>query len=420
MSLSQKLSDDLNQRILPLTLPKNNNKKRYEALKRIKAMGLPRRSDEYWKYTNPRLFNDLFSNKNDVLGSDDKLNFDSIGCFKLIFNDGVFDQSSSDSLEGEELELTQISDFSGDTAKWLEAFYGSLEEAGQHPINRPLAKLNTAFATDGLAIRVTGEITKPINIVYNETSNRSDVNLHHCIKLEAGSSLTLIESGSVSTRVNKVTELEVAQDSSFHHVCAQTNNLDKIVSTHLFARLWENSVLKSFTLTTNGALTRNEHVVELKGNNGVSHLAAACIGEGRFHHDDTVFVTHEGTDCESRQVFKKVLKKGAFGIFQGKILVKPGAQKTDGYQISQSLLLDDDSQFLAKPELEIYADDVVCSHGSTSGAIDEEGLFYLRARGVPEDTAKDLLILAFLAEALAEIEDTNISELLLTYLERSL
>jgi Fe-S cluster assembly protein SufD len=101
-------------------------------------------------------------------------------------------------------------------------------------------------------------------------------------------------------------------------------------------------------------------------------------------------------------------------------LVKPGAQKTDGYQISQSLLLDDDSQFLAKPELEIYADDVVCSHGSTSGAIDEEGLFYLRARGVPEDTAKDLLILAFLAEALAEIEDTNISELLLTYLERSL
>ena len=122
MSLSQKLSDDLNQRILPLTLPKNNNKKRYEALKRIKAMGLPRRSDEYWKYTNPRLFNDLFSNKNDVLGSDDKLNFDSIGCFKLIFNDGVFDQSASDSLVGEELELTQISDSSADKANWLEAF----------------------------------------------------------------------------------------------------------------------------------------------------------------------------------------------------------------------------------------------------------------------------------------------------------
>jgi Fe-S cluster assembly protein SufD len=97
-------------------------------------------------------------------------------------------------------------------------------------------------------------------------------------------------------------------------------------------------------------------------------------------------------------------------VFQGKILVKQGAQKTDGYQISQSLLLDDDSQFLAKPELEIYADDVVCSHGSTSGAIDEEGLFYLRSRGVPIGEATDLMVLAFLAEAIEEIEDPKIAE----------
>ncbi|HCE72541.1 MAG TPA: Fe-S cluster assembly protein SufD, partial [Ruegeria sp.] len=110
-------------------------------------------------------------------------------------------------------------------------------------------------------------------------------------------------------------------------------------------------------------------------------------------------------NCESRQVFKKVLRNGATGVFQGKILVQPGAQKTDGYQISQSLLLDDDSQFLAKPELEIYADDVACSHGSTSGAIDDTALFYLRSRGVPEKAATDLLTLAFLAEAVEEIED---------------
>jgi Fe-S cluster assembly protein SufD len=118
---------------------------------------------------------------------------------------------------------------------------------------------------------------------------------------------------------------------------------------------------------------------------------------------------HDAVNCESRQVFKKVLKNGAVGAFQGKILVKPGAQKTDGYQISQSLLLDGDAQFLAKPELEIYADDVACSHGSTSGAIDEEALFYLRSRGVPESEAKDLLVLAFLAEAIAEIEDEAIA-----------
>ena len=148
----------------------------------------------------------------------------------------------------------------------------------------------------------------------------------------------------------------------------------------------------------------------ITGADGRAHLAGATVGDGDFHHDDTVFVTHAGQRCESRQVFKKVLKNGAVGVFQGKILVKPGAQKTDGYQISQSLLLDDDSQFLAKPELEIYADDVKCSHGSTSGAIDDTALYYLRSRGVPLKQAQSLLVLAFLAEAIAEIDDEAIAE----------
>jgi Fe-S cluster assembly protein SufD len=142
----------------------------------------------------------------------------------------------------------------------------------------------------------------------------------------------------------------------------------------------------------------------------VAHIAGACLGDGDFLQDDTVFVVHDAVGCESRQVFKKVLRNGATGVFQGKILVKQGAQQTDGYQISQSLLLDEDSQFLAKPELEIYADDVKCSHGSTSGAIDETGLFYLRSRGVPEAEATDLLVLAFLAEALDEIDDEGLRD----------
>ena len=151
-------------------------------------------------------------------------------------------------------------------------------------------------------------------------------------------------------------------------------------------------------------------MLTLTGDDAVAHVAGACVGDGDFHHDDTVFVTHDAVNCESRQVFKKVLRNGATGVFQGKILVKQGAQKTDGYQISQSLLLDDDSQFLAKPELEIYADDVACSHGSTSGAIDEDSMFYLRSRGVPEAQAKNLLVLAFLAEAVEEIESEDIAE----------
>ncbi len=151
-------------------------------------------------------------------------------------------------------------------------------------------------------------------------------------------------------------------------------------------------------------------MIELAGRDARAHVAGAAMGDGAFHHDDTVFVTHAAEACESRQVFKKVLKNGAVGVFQGKILVKPGAQKTDGYQISQSLLLDADSQFLAKPELEIYADDVKCSHGSTSGAIDDTALFYLQSRGVPRAAAQALLVLAFLAEAIDEVEDEAIAE----------
>jgi len=153
------------------------------------------------------------------------------------------------------------------------------------------------------------------------------------------------------------------------------------------------------------------------GDNAIAHIAGAAVGDGDFHHDDTVFVTHDAINCESRQVFKKALRNGAVGTFQGKILVKAGAQKTDGYQISQALLLDEDAQFLAKPELEIYADDVACSHGSTSGAIDEGALFYLRSRGVPSAEAQDLLTLAFLAEAIEEIEDEAIADDILSRLE---
>ena len=163
-------------------------------------------------------------------------------------------------------------------------------------------------------------------------------------------------------------------------------------------------------MTANGSHTRNEAFIELCGDDSRVTVAGVCVGEGAFLHDDSVFVVHDAERCESRQVFKKVLGVGGKGVFQGKILVKPGAQKTDGYQISKGLLLDETSQFLAKPELEIYADDVACSHGSTSGAIDEEALFYLMSRGVSRKEAESILVLAFLEEAVDEISDRDIAE----------
>jgi len=297
---------------------------------------------------------------------------------------------------------------------WVQDIYGKLELAGQKPVERSLAALNTAMATEGLLVHATGQVSSPIRI-HSVSIGITDAVIHHVVKVEAGASVTLIETGQYGARSNVVIEVDVADTGSFHHIRVQDGKESHML-THIFASIGADAKFKSFTLTTDGKMTRNECILDLVGDNSSVTVAGACLGDSNFHHDDTVFITHDAVNCESRQVFKKVLRNGAVGVFQGKILVKAGAQKTDGYQISQSLLLDEDSQFLAKPELEIYADDVACSHGSTSGAIDEEALFYLRSRGVPEPKAVDLLTLSFIAQAIGEIEDPDLAQAILSHL----
>ena len=377
---------------------------REDALARLRAMGLPQRRDEYWKYTRPDTLTQIDAPSAKVLETDETPMFDRVDRLKVVFIDGVFDADASDdlSLEGITIERLAIAD---SDLHWAKNLYGVLETRGQTPVPRPLAALNTAFATDGVLIHVTGKPSKPVNLIYHHKSDGSDAILHHCIKLDAGAEITVLENGPAAARFNKVMEVDIADNASFHHIRTQGRDHERRAATHIFTRLGTESAFRSFTMTVNGVLTRNECVIELTGDDAIANVAGACVGDGDFLHDDTVFITHDAVNCRSRQVFKKVLRNGATGVFQGKILVKAGAQKTDGYQISQSLLLDGDSQFLAKPELEIYADDVACSHGSTSGAIDEDALFYLRSRGVPVGEATDLLTLAFLAEAVDEIDD---------------
>jgi Fe-S cluster assembly protein SufD len=331
---------------------------------------------------------------------------------RLVFVDGVFDAEASDAPVLAGVEITRLAEADRTDIHWAKALYGALEAEGQVPVARPLAALNTAAATDGLLIRVTGKAARPLHIAYRQSADRSDVVLHHVLRVEAGAELTLLETGTAGARSNLVMEADLAEGARLHHLRPQGRARDRTMITHLFARLAEGAVCKSFTLTANGRMTRNEAVIRIAGDAAVAHVAGVALGDGAdgpFHHDDTIFVDHGAVGCESRQVFKKVLRHGAGGIFQGKILVRPGAQKTDGYQISQALLLDEDSQFLAKPELEIHADDVKCSHGSTTGAIDATALFYLRSRGVPKADATALLVLSFVADAVAEIEDADLA-----------
>ncbi len=419
MALPQAKQTATEERLAALTMPDAGctRKAREAALARVREVGLPGRRDEYWKYTRPDTLTSPAATPAAVFADDEPLVFDEFDRLKIVFVDGVFSPEQSDELSLEGVTIDRLEDICCKDIHWAKDLYGVLEARGQVPVQRPLAALNTAFASDGVAIHVTGKPSKPINLIYRHESPTSDAILHHIVRVESDAEATILETGPAASRFNKCMEIDIADSGTLHHVRAQGRDHERRAATHMFTRLGAESVYKSFTLTVNGVLTRNEQVIELTGDDAVAHVAGACVGDGEFHHDDTVFVTHDAVNCESRQVFKKVLRNGATGVFQGKILVKEGAQKTDGYQISQSLLLDDDSQFLAKPELEIYADDVACSHGSTSGAIDETALFYLRSRGVPVQDATDMLTLAFLAESVEEIEDEALADAIVTRLQ---
>ncbi len=406
-----KAEDALQARLAALTLPNQgwSAPARADALDRLRKMGLPGPRDEYWRYTDPRPFNsaqaqplahDPQAEESPLFAANDKLT--------LVFVDGVLDAQASDDLSLEGVEISTLGQTADQPEHWARGLFGVLEQAGQTPVARPFAALNTAAARDGLLIRVTGKPSRPIHILHRRAGEATDAVWHHVIRVEEGAEVTLLETGMVGARSNGVIEADLAPGARLHMIAAKRAIDPRIGISHVFARVAEGAALKSFALSVNGQVMRNEFVVDMVGDDAVAHVAAAVLGDadvGPFHHDDTVFITHGALRGESRQVFKKVLKNGAVGVFQGKILVKPGAQKTDGYQISQALLLDERSQFLAKPELEIYADDVKCSHGSTTGALDQDAMFYLRSRGVPRHLAVVFLVLSFLADALAEIED---------------
>ena len=402
---------------------------RADAEARLQEAGLPQARDEYWKFTNPRHFSRNQNGQPSPVrarnaGRQVKATGTSpeMGSFFAAFaeNPVEFIDGHLASLPDKiapNLEIEALHAAFGQETHWCSELFGKLESGGQKPVLRPYAIENTAQATEGLVIRARDRVPHALPVAYRRLQPDAASFIRLVIKIEAGSELTLLEFGPTASFLNKVIEVDVSDGGIFRHVCIHGRDHERRTLSHIFADLGEGSSFKTFTLTANGQASRNEVYVRLKGPNGAAHLSGAAIGDGDFHHDDTVFVEHIAPHCESRQVFKKVLRNGAVGVFQGKIFVRPHSQKTDGYQLSQALLLDEFSQFLAKPELEIYADDVACSHGSTCGSLDEDALFYLRSRGIPQDEAQDMLTLSFLADVFSEIDDPDLSEAVVALLK---
>ena len=379
---------------------------------RFRAMGAALPRDEYWRYLGPAPFNEpveAAEPAEDAPVVAPSL-FAEADPLTIVFVNGRFDPALSGDLGSAGVEIVPLA-ASAAGVDWITEGLGRLESLGQQPVSRPYAALNGALATDGLAIRATKAASRPIELRYlGETE--CGVHVRHYVEIAKGGAATLLETGVGAARFSSVLEADLAEGGALHHLRLQSDPSLARAATHLFARLAPAAALKSFTLSgaASNRVIRNESMIWLEGDDAAAHVAGGVVGVEQAEIDNTVFLTHGALRGESRQVYKHVLDDRAQGIFQGKILVREGAQHTDGYQLSQSVLLSETAGFSAKPELEIYADDVKCSHGSTTGALDEGALFYLRSRGVEPSVARRLLIEAFLEEAIEEIADETLAE----------
>lgn len=278
--------------------------------------------------------------------------------------------------------------------------------------------LNAAMMESGTVFRVAKGVvvTQPIEIIYLNGGTEAPIVRHprNLFVLEDGSQATLIKHhAGIATGAyfnNAVTEIVVGDGAILRHYTIQADCLEALHLSAINVRVGRDATYETFNLAIGGRLSRTETRVRLEGRGGHCNLSGAYLMKAREHCDNTTIIDHLVPDTTAREVFKGVLNDEARGVFQGKLIVHKDAQRTDGYQMSRALLLSNRAEMDAKPELEIYADDVKCSHGSTTGQIDENALFYLRSRGIPDALARNLLIQSFISEALEEISDERVRE----------
>ena len=246
-------------------------------------------------------------------------------------------------------------------------------------------------------------VAQPIELVFatDETAPQ-EIAVKLSIDVGDNGRLTLLENHLASAAITTLeTDITLHPRAKFVHGKIVRDNAH-LASTKV--RVAGGAYYNNFSVMNGGRPARNETDVQLEGEQAQAALNGLMMLRDAQHADTTTHIAHQAPHCASRQIYKTVLDGKSRGVFQGKITVAPGAQKTDGYQLSRALLLSDQAEMDAKPELEIYADDVKCSHGSTIGDLDENAMFYLRARGLNETEARALLIQAFVAETLDEIQ----------------
>ena len=396
---------------------------RAAAFERFAATGLPHRRVEEWKYTDLRaLMRDAkpLAVPPDAAAKarakDAGALLADIDCRRLVFVDGAF--------------VPELSDLVGLSAGLTIRPMAEALTQGDALVTKYLGKvvktedvavaLNTAFMGDGVVIHVAAGATieRPIHLVFAATGDKpAALFTRSLVVAEKGARAMLVESheGDDARDYQSSTGLElvIADDAHVDHIKITREGAKALHVSSLMADIGAHARFNSFVYTTGGAVVRNQLFLRFSGEGTIANIRGATLLRGKQHSDITMVADHAKGGCQAREVFKSVLDDSSRGIFQGKIIVQPHAQKTDAKMASHALMLSDDAEADNKPELEIFADDVQCGHGATAGDLDEDLLFYLRARGIPHDEAEALLIQAFVGDAIEGIEHAGLREALI-------
>jgi Fe-S cluster assembly protein SufD len=389
--------------------------RRREAFERFMAMGLPHRRLEDWRWTDLRqrisgAYPPVLDRAPPAVGKAELERspfFAQIRC-RVVLVDGVYAPELSTLPASGAIEIRGIVDAS-------DAVLGRTAA----PDSDPIIAMNTAFMAGGIAIRIAPATTveAPFEILSIVTAAEPRTLASRIVILvEQGASASIVETHlgaeGASYVNNPVTEVILGPEARLDRVKLQRDGKEAIHLSNLQARLDRNAILRDCTVTMGGSTTRQQGFIAFDGENADAKLTGAYLLRGKQHCDTRLIVDHRVPRCTSREIFKCVLDEEARGIFQGKVIVQRGAQKTDGKQSSHGLLLSPAAEFDAKPELEIYADDVVCGHGATAGDLEEDFVFYLRSRGISLAEARALLVSAFAAEAFEDIPHDGLRDTL--------
>ena len=386
---------------------------RQKAKKCFEDKGLPTSKNESWKYTKIRDLNFeeyvFCEHKEHNCSCHNKTIFFEFSSYDIMFCNGQL--CNKHFHLPNEIEIMSLLE----AVKDKEAF-AYLNKSFDMK-NFPFAILNSAYLEQGVFIRVAKNYIadKPLALIYHTKADEKYMgHIHNVVVMESGAKIDLIEyyhyTGDIKSEYfnNIVNEFFISNGAKLNHYKLQN---EAFKSTHIalnVANVKSKAKYESFCLQRGANLARNETIVNLLEEDADTVVNGAYIINGWANVDTTTQIRHMHEKTSSSQLIKGVVGGCAKGVFQGKIHIAPDAVKTNGYQLHKALLLSDEAVVNVKPELEIFADDVKCSHGSTCGEIDKEQMFYMRSRGISEDNAKQILINAFISELLDNIENTDI------------